>query len=110
MPKLKSHKGLLKRVRITAKGKVKYNRSGKGHLLSHKTGNKRRDLAARRWPRAAIFLASKPCCTGASRRATSKQMCDVVMCDVRASFDASDIAHRTSDITRICESGLQASG
>lgn len=44
MPKLKPHKGLLKRVRVTAKGKVKYHRSGKGHLLSHKPGHKRRDL------------------------------------------------------------------
>ena len=44
MPKLKPHKGLLKRVRITGRGKVKYNRSGKGHLLSHKSGDKRRDL------------------------------------------------------------------
>lgn len=44
MPKQKPHKGLLKRVRLTARGKVKYRRSGKGHLLSHKSGDKRRDL------------------------------------------------------------------
>ena len=44
MPKMKNHKGLLKRVRVTGRGKVKYNRSGKGHLLSHKSGKKRRHL------------------------------------------------------------------
>lgn len=44
MPKLKSHKGLLKRVKITATGKVKHRRSGTGHLLSVKSGDKLREL------------------------------------------------------------------
>ena len=48
--KAKSHKGLLKRVRITGKGKVKSKRPGKSHLNSHKSGKKltslRRDLVA----------------------------------------------------------------
>lgn len=44
MPKLKSHKGLLKRVRITGRGKVKWHRAFAGHLMSHKTGAKKRDL------------------------------------------------------------------
>ena len=38
MSKLKSHKGLLKRIRITAKGKVKVRRAFGGHLRSHKSG------------------------------------------------------------------------
>ena len=38
MSKMKSHKGLLKRVRITAKGKVKVRRAFGGHLRSHKSG------------------------------------------------------------------------
>mgnify|MGYP001244037543 CR=1 FL=1 len=38
MSKMKSHKGLLKRVRITAKGKVKISRAFGGHLRSHKSG------------------------------------------------------------------------
>ena len=38
MPKLKSHKGLLKRIRVTAKGKVKVRRAFGGHLRSHKSG------------------------------------------------------------------------
>ncbi len=40
MPKMKSHKGLLKRVRITGKGKVKFKKAFSGHLMSHKTGRK----------------------------------------------------------------------
>ncbi len=44
MPKLKSHKGLLKRVKVTARGKVKFHRCGKGHLNSHMTGSKLRQL------------------------------------------------------------------
>lgn len=38
MSKLKPNKGLLKRVRITAKGKAKIGRAFGGHLRSHKTG------------------------------------------------------------------------
>ena len=44
MPKQKTHKGLAKRVRITAKGKFKKNPAGAGHLLSAKSGNRRRKL------------------------------------------------------------------
>ena len=44
MSKLKSHKGLLKRVKVTARGKVKFRKVGKGHLNSHMTGKKLRQL------------------------------------------------------------------
>ena len=44
MPKMKTHKGLKKRIRITARGKVKYRASNAGHLLSGKSGNRRRRL------------------------------------------------------------------
>ena len=44
MPKLKSHKGLLKRIKITGKGKVKFRRAGTGHLLSSKSGDTLRRL------------------------------------------------------------------
>ena len=44
MPKMKSHKGLLKRVKVTANGKVKFKRSFSGHLMSHKTGQKKQQL------------------------------------------------------------------
>ena len=36
MSKLKPNKGLMKRVRLTAKGKVKVSRAFGGHLRSHK--------------------------------------------------------------------------
>lgn len=39
MPKLKSHKGLLKRIRITGTGKVKFKKAFTGHLRSHKSGS-----------------------------------------------------------------------
>ena len=48
MPKQKNHKGLLKRVRITATGKVKFRRAYNGHLRSNKTGSKIRDLRQKR--------------------------------------------------------------
>ncbi len=38
MPKNKSHKGLLKRVRITKSGKIKFQRAFGRHLRSHKSG------------------------------------------------------------------------
>ncbi len=44
MPKLKSHKGLLKRIRVTARGKVKFRKANNSHLRSVKTGNKIRQL------------------------------------------------------------------
>ena len=44
MPKLKGHKGLAKRVRITANGKVKFTKKGKRHLNSHMSGNAIRSL------------------------------------------------------------------
>ena len=40
MPKLKSHKALLKRVKVTGRGKVKFRKAFTGHLRSHKSGKK----------------------------------------------------------------------
>lgn len=42
--KAKPNKGLLKRVRVTGKGKVKFRKSNNGHLRSVKSGNKIRQL------------------------------------------------------------------
>ncbi len=44
MPKMKRHKGLAKRIRLSARGKVRYNKSGAGHLLSSKSGARLRRL------------------------------------------------------------------
>jgi large subunit ribosomal protein L35 len=44
MPKQKSHKGIKKRMKLTRKGKILRSRAGKGHLLSGKSGQRRRRL------------------------------------------------------------------
>jgi large subunit ribosomal protein L35 len=53
MPKMKTHKGSKKRFRVTASGKLKRRQAGKKHLLSHKTGKRKRHL------REAIIDANK---------------------------------------------------
>lgn len=42
--KKKSHKGLKKRVRVTANGKIKFKHPNAGHLMSGKPGKRRRHL------------------------------------------------------------------
>jgi large subunit ribosomal protein L35 len=44
MPKQKTHKGLAKRVKVTARGKVKRRQSFTGHLLSNRPSKRRRRL------------------------------------------------------------------
>ncbi len=44
MPKLKTHKGLAKRVKVSSKGKIKRKKAFAGHLMSGKTGNRKRAL------------------------------------------------------------------
>ena len=44
MPKMKTHSGAKKRFRVTASGKLKRRQAGKKHLLSHKTGKRKRQL------------------------------------------------------------------
>ncbi len=46
MPKQKTHKGLAKRVKVTASGKVKRGRAGAGHLMSHKSSKQRRNIGS----------------------------------------------------------------
>jgi len=41
--KMKTHKGLKKRIKITGKNKVKFARPGKNHINSHMDGNTLRD-------------------------------------------------------------------
>jgi large subunit ribosomal protein L35 len=45
MPKLKTHRGLAKRVKITAKGKIKRAKAFHSHLLSSKTPKRKRRLS-----------------------------------------------------------------
>jgi large subunit ribosomal protein L35 len=44
MPKQKTHKGLRKRVKVTATGKLKRRRAGAGHLMTGKNAKRRRRL------------------------------------------------------------------
>ncbi len=44
MPKQKTHKGMKKRYKLTANGKVKHRKRGRGHLLSGKTSSRKRHL------------------------------------------------------------------
>jgi len=44
MPKLKSKKGVTKRFKVTGSGKVKRSKAGKRHLLTSKTGKRKRTL------------------------------------------------------------------
>ncbi|MFH0963016.1 MAG: 50S ribosomal protein L35 [Planctomycetota bacterium] len=44
MPKQKTHKGSVKRIRITAKGKVRRTRAFRRHLMSAKSSKRRRQL------------------------------------------------------------------
>ncbi len=44
MPKQKTHKGMKKRYKLTATGKVKHRKRGRGHLLSGKTSKRKRHL------------------------------------------------------------------
>jgi large subunit ribosomal protein L35 len=42
--KQKTHKGLAKRVKVSANGKVKHRKAGKGHLMSVKSSKRLRRI------------------------------------------------------------------
>ena len=42
--KMKPHKGLQKRVKVTGTGKIVRRKANKGHLMSSKSGDRRRRL------------------------------------------------------------------
>ncbi|MBC8530638.1 50S ribosomal protein L35 [Gehongia tenuis] len=44
MPKLKTHRGAAKRIRLTKTGKVKRNKAYKSHILNKKSRKRKRDL------------------------------------------------------------------
>ncbi len=44
MPKQKTHKGIKKRFTVTASGKAKHRKACRGHLLSGKSGKRKRHL------------------------------------------------------------------
>lgn len=44
MVKHKTHKGMRKRFKVTASGKVKHKKAFRGHILGKKSGNRKRHL------------------------------------------------------------------
>jgi large subunit ribosomal protein L35 len=44
MPKMKSHRGARKRMKVTATGKIKMNSSFRRHLLAARTSKRKRQL------------------------------------------------------------------
>lgn len=42
MPKLKTHKGMKKRFKVTANGKIKHRKAFRGHILSSKSSKRKR--------------------------------------------------------------------
>ena len=44
MPKLKTHKGIAKRVKTTANGKIKHHKGFHSHILTKKSSNRKRKL------------------------------------------------------------------
>jgi len=53
MPKLKTHKGLAKRMRKTRNGKIVRNQANCGHLMSGKSGQRKRRLRRKRTVKTA---------------------------------------------------------
>ncbi len=53
MPKMKSHRGAVKRFRVTKNGKVKHKSMNLGHIMTKKKTKRTRQL------RAGGFLANK---------------------------------------------------
>ena len=52
MPKNKSHKGLLKRVKITKSGKIRFRKPNSRHLKSNKSGKQTRSYRSPQYARA----------------------------------------------------------
>ena len=59
MPKQKTHKGLKKRVKVTATGKVMYKKSFGGHLMGSKNAKRRRSIASSSTMTAAMGKTAK---------------------------------------------------
>ena len=59
MPKQKTHKGLSKRVKVTAKGRVLRKRAGAGHLMSGKNAKRRRRVSGSAILAGAMAKAAK---------------------------------------------------
>lgn len=54
MPKMKPHKSSRRRFAVSANGKIRFKRPGGGHLMSGKSGKRKRHL------RAMVNITGKP--------------------------------------------------
>ena len=61
MGKQKTHKGLAKRVKVTATGKVMRKRAGAGHLMSSKNAKHRRRVTGSALVTGASAKKAKVC-------------------------------------------------
>jgi large subunit ribosomal protein L35 len=43
MPKLKTHKGMAKRIKLSATGKLMHRRAFRNHMLAHKSASAKRE-------------------------------------------------------------------
>ena len=43
MPKLKTHKGMAKRIKLSANGKLMHRRANRNHMLAHKQSSLKRE-------------------------------------------------------------------
>lgn len=57
MPKNKSHKGLLKRIKITKTGKIRFRAPASRHLKSNKTGQQVQSYRKPRYARSGDLVA-----------------------------------------------------
>ncbi len=64
MPKQKTHKGIAKRFKLTANGKVKCRSAGRGHILSSKSSKRKRqlrkDTVLNKWEPRLIIEGLRP--------------------------------------------------
>lgn len=65
MPKMKTHKGIKKRVRVTASGKLRHKRANSGHLMSGKNGSRCRSLRKTTILKNAMSVRMKRALAGA---------------------------------------------
>lgn len=59
MPKQKTHKGVAKRVKVSARGKVRHKPASSNHLMSGKSGNRKRSLRKPRFIEGAFARTLK---------------------------------------------------
>ena len=43
MPKLKTHKGMAKRIKLSGNGKLMHRRANRNHMLAHKSASLKRE-------------------------------------------------------------------